>query len=217
MHTVANLNVRRKNRGPHLSAKAPREMLKALIEKSGLSQSEVANKMGFAHPSGLNRYMRETTQGDAPIPVDIVKRLVPILRGLGHPSITTEEIMALTTLPLSNGVVREGSVGSPGLDIRYRVEAGTYHKLSDVQGFGRSAICAAADYPAAAQFVAAMGKDQLHCVDKSQFTPIALMGRRALIAVRYNQSDLYEIKVATIGEKIAGQVLGVIIGKYSRE
>lgn len=217
MHTVTYLHSRRSKKGQHVVSVPPREMLKALIERSGLSQSEVAKKMGFASPSGLNRYIREATQRDDPIPVDVVKRLVPILRGIGHPVITQDDIMSLTTLPISPGSGREQPIGGGSLEVKYRVEAGTYHKLADIRSIGRSAICPAADYPAGAQFVAMMGKDQLHCVDKSQFTPTALMGRRALLAVRYGQSDLYQVEVGTIGEKMPGTVLGVIIGQYSRE
>lgn len=61
----------------------PREHLKALIERSGLSQAEIARRMGFASTAGLNRYVRHETQGDRPISAKVVLQLADILVGHG--------------------------------------------------------------------------------------------------------------------------------------
>lgn len=197
--------------------KTPRELLEDLINRSGLTQTAVANLLGFSHTSGLNRYTREQTQGDRPIAVNIVKKLLPVLVGRGNPPITTDEVMSLTTLTGSGEATTAAAPAGPSLQVRYRVEKGTYVKLGDQSAIGPAPICCAADFAPYSQFVVAQGRKYLHCVDKAQFSPGALMGKRAVVAVPFEKTSLHEIMVERVSEKMSGRVLGIVIGTYERE
>lgn len=163
--------------------KPPREMLTDLITRSGLTQSEVAKRIGFSHTSGLNRYVRADTQEDRPIAINLVKKLLPVLVGKGNPPIRVEEVMALTTLTGMPSSTRgeQPALLSSVLELRFRVEKGTYVKLLDhVPISAGSPICVAAGFGFASQFVVVNGREYLHCVDKSEFEPGQLLGKRAV-------------------------------------
>lgn len=215
---VAQRSKRSKARLPVAQTKTPRELLEDLINRSGLTQTAVANLLGFSHTSGLNRYTRAQTQGDRPIAVNIVKKLLPVLVGRGNPPITAEEVMSLTTLTGSGeAAAAVASSAGPTLQVRYRVEKGTYVKLGDQSAIGPAPICCAADFAPYSQFVVVSGRSYLHCVDKSQFSPGALMGKRAVVAVPFEKTGLHEIIIERVSEKMAGRVLGIVIGTYERE
>lgn len=72
----------------------PREHLRELIRRSGLSQTEVARMMGYSSPAGLNLWLRER-QGNRPIAPRIVQALAPILLGTGRPAITQADLSNL--------------------------------------------------------------------------------------------------------------------------
>ncbi|SNT15953.1 Phage repressor protein C, contains Cro/C1-type HTH and peptisase s24 domains [Sphingomonas laterariae] len=73
---------------------------RALWERSGLSQRELAEGAGFNHASGIQRYV-DTTH-DTPIKPEVAIRFAKALAGKGSPAILADEVMALTGLPQSN-------------------------------------------------------------------------------------------------------------------
>lgn len=199
-------------------ARTPREMLVQLIKRSGKSQSEVARELGFASTAGFNRYTREQTQGSRPIPADIVNRLLPLLKGKGHPAITSDEVLALSGLTaLPSPAPAALITPTVFLRIRYRVESGTFFKLENTKPIGTSFIGSVPDYPAANQFVASLNGAYIHCVDPEQVAPEMRITKRSLVAVPYDKTGLVELRVVGAGEKVQGKALGVVIGLYVRE
>lgn len=198
----------------------PRVLLKSLIDRSGMSQAELARRIGFSHTSGLNAYMRPVF-GDKPIPADILKKLIPHLKGKGLPPITVEEITALAGLPAT--VIRlpapRTTPGAPDvfLPVRYRVEVGAYFKLEQTKGLGTAPIGASASFIASAQFVAVIGGAYIHCVEPTMFAAGQEVGRRALVAVLFEKTGLVELKLVTLNGKPPGKVLGIVIGGYFTE
>lgn len=70
------------------------EILKGLMERSGLSVRTFANAAGYAHGSGVQRYIDPVF--DAPLKPDVAKRMADALEGKGSPPITRNEILVLT-------------------------------------------------------------------------------------------------------------------------
>jgi len=225
----------------------PRQRLAAIRERSRLSVREVVSRLGYQSPAGYHRYEREDLQKDQPIPLDIVRRLMPHFLGRGQPPITADEMMALTDVQesFSRGVVdkyfttpaavAEGS----GLVMRYAIEPGKFVKADAVPeaSSARSMVCAHSLYGGQTQFVVvvrgAVGGwyskgDQLHCIDPSEFSPRSMRGRRVVVSAPYKGGDLVEVVVAEVqtddaliccvdGARVAGTVLGVVIGVYRTE
>lgn len=239
-------NVKQRRRAVAKKALLPRERLAELRKRSKLSVREVVQRLGYQSPSGYHRYEREDLQKDQPIPLDIVRRLMPHFIGRGQPPITADEMMALTDVQaaFSKGVVAryftpqtvEISEGS-GLVVRHLIEPGKFVKADALVNSGsRSMICAHALYGNKEQFVTGVrgtigawyaSGDQLHCIDPSEFSPMSMRERKVVVAAPYQGSDLAAIVVAIVqkddtllshdGEKVEGTVLGVIIGVYRQE
>lgn len=79
-----------------MPTKLPREVLKELMERSGLSGLEIAKQAGYRSASGYYRLMQQQVQGDKLIAHEAIKRLIPVLRGRGNPPITLDELMAIS-------------------------------------------------------------------------------------------------------------------------
>ncbi len=228
---------------PTKSSGLPRERLAALRERAKLSVREVVQRLGYQSPSGYHRYEREDLQQDHPIPLDIVRRLIPHFLGRGQPPITAEEMMALTDVKEQWGTGVVGKYFTPvavsegsGIPIKYQIEPGKFIRSDAVEtGGARSMVCAHALYGHQVQFVVGVRGpvggwyargDQLHCVDPSEFSPMSMVGRRVCVAAPYKGGDLVEIGVALVdkngleghdGKPVEGAVLGVVIGVYRQE
>jgi len=223
----------------------PRQRLAALRERSRLSVREVVSRLGYQSPAGYHRYEREDLQKDQPIPLDIVRRLMPHFIGRGQPPITADEMMALTDVQeaFSKGVVDKyftpaAVAEGAGLIMKYAIEPGKFVRADAVptENSARSMVCAHALYGGQAQFVVAVRGsvdgwyvrgDQLHCVDPTEFSPMSMRGRRVVVSAPYRGGELVEVVTAEVqkddslkgsdGGKVEGSVLGVVIGVYRTE
>ena len=71
------------------------QRLRELRERSGLSDCAVATRLGFARARQYRVY-EDPTVWEAPyLKSDLVRRLLPILTGLGDPPITRQEVASL--------------------------------------------------------------------------------------------------------------------------
>lgn len=218
----------------------PRLRLKALVERSGKTQTGLAKAIGFSFTSGFNRYFSADKQQDRPIPFDIIQKLIPHLRGAGDPPITMEELLACTDAreipkPVVQAFTSIVDDGDGLVSVRYRIEAGTYIHRDSNRTYGASRIGMARDYPAADQFVAVAvdgteyepRNTQFHCiVPRGQ----SLEGKRVVFGT-LEHGNLMEVGVGTVtGTDSEGRpivvhgvghvsvvVLGVVIGVYKRE
>ncbi len=219
--------------------KLPREVLKELYERAGISEAKLSRELGYGSSAGLNRYTRESQQGDKPIPYKIVQRLIPFLRGAGNPPITLEEILAVSDYQnIPKPVVKafEAAVVNDGdglLVVKCRIEAGVFLRLG-AKTYGAARIGVIGDYPASVQWVAVDVDQpgvQWHCVDAEIFST-DLATRQVIVGVPagVGVTDVVEIrrgKVSAVrngvpvvyaddGDLLEGRVLGVVVGKYER-
>lgn len=220
--------------------KLPREALKELYERAGISEAKLSRELGYGSPAGLNRYTRESQQGDKPIPYKIIQRLIPFLRGAGNPPIMLEEILAVSDYQnIPKPVVKafEAAVVNDGdglLVVKYRIEAGVFLRLG-TKTYGASRIGVTGDYPASVQWVAVDVDQpgvQWQCVDDEIFSTETLVSRQVIVGVPagVGVNDVVEIrrgKVSAIrngspvvyaddGDLLEGRILGVVVGKYER-
>lgn len=212
--------------------------LKEIRERAGISGSQIARDLEYKSPSGYLRY-EQPDQGNRPIPYDVVKRLIPLLRGRGDSPVTAEELLLLTDAkdlpkPVQQAFVGIVSDGDGLLAVKYRVERNVYIKIDAARSYGASRIGVSRLYPSDAQWAAAVTEDiddtkagtQLHCVAVDQFSETARRGRRVVIGVPIS-GDIVEVAVARIGTDgvphgqdgmpVTGQVLGVVVGSYTPE
>jgi len=227
-------------RRARVAEKLPRERLAELRTRSGLSVRSICKQLQFESPNAYHRYERKKETGDNPIPLDIVRRLIPILVGRGNPTITADEVMSLAdTSGLTNDVIEQHfkrpSAGT--LPIRCRIEPGIFVRSGAeyARGNGGSVIGPSFQYDTNAQFVAVvrgatkwyLPGDQVHCVEPSRFSGPKRIGRRAVVAAAFEKGALVEITVAEIGEgdrltcpdgkDVVGRILGIVIGAYRQE
>lgn len=221
-----------------MAPKPPRERLRAIRERSGISGSQVARDLGYASPPGYIRY-EQPRQGDEPIPYDLIKRLIPLLVGRGNPPVTAQELLELTDAkeirkPVAQAFQSLVDDGDGLLSVKYRVESGVFIRPEAAKTFGASRVGVSRMYPASEQFVAAVTEDigkhieagcQLHCVVADQVPIAHRAGKRAVVGVR--DGGLIEVRVGRIaadnktydldGLPMDGEVLGIVIGAYCPE
>lgn len=220
--------LRKETRRGRPMAKTPyREKLKALRTRAGLTGADMAKSLGYASPAGYFKHEQEIHQGDRPIAESKVQRMVPLFLGRGTPPITAEEIWALTEkseVPKQVKTTDEKGL----LIIRYRVEPGTFTRRGPMlRMLGASRLSPSNEYDTAKQFVAIdVNGDQLHCVEGVEVED----GKRCVLAVAYDTTELVEIVVAEAaihkggivfvtpeGVPVNGEVLGVVVGSYVKE
>lgn len=223
-----------------MTTKLPRERLKALRERSGLSGSELARSLGYANPSGYFRFEQEKMQGTRPLPYEVVKRLIPILRGRGEPPITAEELLLLTDAkdipkPIQQAFVSVvDSSGGGLLAVKYRIEKGVFVRVSSTRSYGASRLGVSALYPPDVQFAAVVSGDdsglpsgtQLHCVEPDAIPTGSIKGRRVLVGIPETEG-IVEVTVGKMGTDgnpfsldgmpLEGSILGVVIGAFVPE
>lgn len=207
-----------------MSKKPPREILKDIWRRSGLSGIEVAKRAGYATASGFYALTHDTKQGDRPIPHEAIKKLIPVLRGLGSPPITVDELLAIsnaapTVQSVSTGMssmVSEAAdrialaqeTGGALLPIRYRAEKGTYiDKGQPARNYGTSRIALSVEFPLVVQMAAVVSDDHaadmfkrgthLHIVQVTAFTSASLVGRPVL-ATTGQRGELAEVIVCRV-------------------
>lgn len=76
-----------------------RIILKRLRERSGVSGAKCATALGFNHPSGYLRYENSPAYDAKPIPLRIIRTLVPLLVGGGIPPVAESELIAISDMP----------------------------------------------------------------------------------------------------------------------
>lgn len=228
--------------GPHkvkkMANKLPREKLREIRQRSGYSGSQLAKELGYSSPTGYLHYEQEQYQDDRQIPYAVIKKLIPMLQGRGTPPITAEELILLTdaqemSVPNQQAFVNIVTDGDGLLAIKYRVEPGTYVKLSQPRVYGASRLGTNPLYQKGSQFAVAVSASdmrsvrQLQCVERDKFPEALTKGRRVIVAVAEG-SDLVEIVVGTIGsdgvtpygdngKPCVGKTLGVVVGAYVPE
>lgn len=239
------LRVRRDRGKLEMAAKKlPREMLADLLSRAGISGTQMARNLKYSSAPGFLRYLQEKDQGDKPIPMKILQRVAPFLRGVGDPKITMEEILACGETPSMAkpmAAALEHVVDPDGLLlVKYRVEPGVYIRPGDNRVLGSSRIGPARDYPTAVQFVAQLASavqdigpagTQLQCVPMNA-DDSGLDGKRAIylvpledgaqvgevVAVKLTSTDrgLRAVSLHT-GTPVDGSPLGLVIGVFRRE
>lgn len=79
------------------------ERFREMVDRSGLSQEQVAHGMGYSHASGIQRYIDPLKFGERNqyFRIDIVEKAAKILSGRGEPPILDSDLYALanTTPP----------------------------------------------------------------------------------------------------------------------
>lgn len=212
--------------------KAPREVLRDLRTRAGLSAAEVARKCGYSSTNGYIQYEYDA-QADKLIPYRLVKKLLPLFVGRGTPPVTEDELIAITevrTLRVDAAATPVGVVPSLSrsglLVVRYRVEAGVYLDATAAGSrvYGESPIAPAMEIEASAQFAAVIPDDAkrtvLHCVKPAHVGQQWRKGRRCVCTVPRGNSGLVEVVLRTYDEdgEVSGAIpVGVVIGAYSRE
>lgn len=201
----------------------------------------MATALGYKSAPGYYRFEQEDTQGDRDLPMDLVERLVPLLRGRGNPAITLDEILVLAGIgnkqaALAQAVKRSVDTavkhaefvveteGGKVLPVRYRLSPGVYVDVTAAAtSMGISMIGVSPEYPAASQFAAMIMDDmpglprgtQLHCVSRDEFGRTA--GRTLLVATQHAASSLVTYAMKR-DEDIASNdtIVGVVVGRYTR-
>jgi len=205
-----------------------------------ISGGQLAKRLGYSSPSGYLKYEQEKHLGDRLIPDEVIRRLIPVMRGAGSPPITTEELLAISDVkqisrPVERAYVEAIDDSQGLLPVSYRVESGVYIRANSTRSLGTSRIGSTPEFPSSSQFVAALAENipdvgppgsQLHCLRPSELNPKTMNGKRVLVGASAD-SDLVELVIGRVGSDgseysldglpIEGCILGVIIGTYRRE
>lgn len=189
--------------------KLPREILHDLWKRTGLSGIEVAQRAGYKAPSGFYGLM-QPKQGTRRIPHESILKLIPVLRGLGTPPITTDELLAISdaapeelssrvgrglSTAMSTAVARGEHVAETGgdlLPIRLRAERGVYvDPAAPARRYGASIVGTTPEYGLPDQFAVLVTDDhaspwyrrgaQLHVVKPSAMERGQQEGRRVVV------------------------------------
>lgn len=89
------------------------EKLRKLLRRAGISQERLAKDMGYAHASGIQRYLADGYPKDH-LDLDVAQKFVKGLVGRGSPLITEAEVMELTGL---SALLPPGNVGPEALPV----------------------------------------------------------------------------------------------------
>ena len=101
------------------------QALKTLRERAGLTYRDMAAKLGYGEAfSTYSSY--ELTRKKPYLPPELVKKLVPVLVGLGEPEITEEEVMALGGLTAKP----ERAVKKPPSDAGFEFHGSMYGRIA---------------------------------------------------------------------------------------
>ncbi len=103
------------------------DALKDLRQRSGYSMSEMAKLLGYSGASSYQRYEDPALTKDGALPVKLITKLLPVLKGKGVPPIQESEILALMgTLPGAES--RKNGDTSTTLPVIGRVAAGMWQE-----------------------------------------------------------------------------------------
>lgn len=222
---------REKRRRPMPVAKLPRETLRDLRLRSGLSAARIAKAVGYASTNGYITHEYEKW-GDKPIPAKLVEKLIPLMVGRGSPPITTDELISISDVrriralvPRQQSTPQSHVPNGPLVLVRYRVERGVYVDKDELprRSFGHAPFVPSAMYDSAVQFAAVVADDPglvLHCVDPDQVPADRRQNRRCVYLSERANTGLYEVLLGTFneaGEAPKGELVGVVIGAYSPE
>lgn len=214
-----------------MKKKPPREVLKEIWQRSGLSAATITQHAGYTSTAGFYNLM-QVRQGDRPIPASAIKRLIPILVGTGTPPITVEELVAISdstpgseigslTGPATLGAIAR-TVGAsadlvaafretPGalLKVSLRAERGTFIEAAGAaRQYGVSRIGARPDYAIADQTAVLVADDHAETVfRRGTFLHVVK-------ASAYKDGDLTGRAVVALVEKVPGLV-EVMVGRVS--
>lgn len=217
--------------------KLPREILRDLRGRSGLTSTEIARRMGHKSTNGYSRYEYES-QGDKPIPYAAIRKLLPLFVGRGSPPIQQEELLAISETRAMSVEAPGAEPTAPrlhivrtdaGLTIRMKVEPGNFRDVAAIatREFGNSNLLPSIEYDSTAQFAAIVVDDNgrtvevLHCVNLEQVPSNARHGRRAVCMVeRPEVTGLAEVSMLAFddqGHIPKGTPVGVVVGAYRKE
>lgn len=223
-------------------SKAPREVLIDLWRRTGLSGSEIAKRAGYATPSGFYSLTHEVKQGNRKISHEAIRKLIPVMRGLGSPPVTIDELLAISdaapdtkteaaalsrvSSAAADVIALNSETGGALLPLRYRAERGTYaRKDTPPRNFGTSRIGVSPEFPLFAQSAVVVNDEHalptfkrgthLHVVQYAVFKGHPMAGRAVLIAVN-GPADLVEIIVGRVG-RVEDDGRMVLVGKDGTE
>jgi hypothetical protein len=208
------------------NAMVPRERLREMLDRVGMSPTDAAKAAGYSDRSGLNKYLDKKQHGDKPIPWSCVKRLIPVLQGQGNPAITLDDLVDISTSRgkagsrLAHAIHRvqatedfAGVNAGTLLPIVARAEHDVYvHVDKKSKSYGRSRIAVSPEYPVTSQGVvlavdAVAGRyeagTQLHVVLMSEFGSTDLSGRYAVALVPTEGAQLREVSIVRIGRDMS--------------
>lgn len=91
------------------------QRLRALLKRAGISMERLARDMGFAHASGIQRYLSDAYPKER-LDLEIAQKFARGLTGRGVPPITEAEVMALTGI--GHLLPPENAIRAPDAPIR---------------------------------------------------------------------------------------------------
>lgn len=209
-----------------MAKKLPREVLKDIMKRAGMSGLEIAKQAGYNSASGFYRLMQPGVQEDRPISHEAMKRLIPVLRGRGNPPITIDELLAISDASpsmspalapaLAQAVTRSvdhaelvRDTGGERLPIRLRVERGVYIVPGVSKMYGAALISPSREFRVGSQFVATVTDEsalptyrqgsQLHCVHPEEWaSPERLVSKRVVAYASDGSNQYREIVIARV-------------------
>lgn len=205
----------------HIGGPVPCLKLKELRNRAGLTALTLAKACGQTSPNSFYRYESVDKHGYSPIPDHIIELIMPHMVGRGHPPVTADELLAISSanrlltirgktssaspnrilpLPMAAPAPAEQQLALP-LVVRYRAEHGVYmdDKAVHERTFGLSQIVAAQDIRAD-QFTVldADTGAMLHCAAPTAYSPQQLVGKRVVITKGRRDMGLSEIGLARV-------------------
>lgn len=214
-------------------AKLPRETLRELRMRSGLSAAEIARRTGYKSTNGYITHEYDKW-GDKPIPSTLVEKLIPLMVGRGSPPITTDELIGISDVRRIRALVprpahtthQSPAQSGPFLTVRYRAERGTYVDKAELpkRSFGTAPFGPSVMYDMSAQFAVVVADEPgvvLHCVDPEQVPQGMRTARRCVYLLERGHTGLYEVLFGSCGpsgeDPKGSEVVGIVVGAYCQE
>lgn len=205
-------------RGTTMKRKLPREALREVWQRSGLSAATVARQAGYTSTAGFYNLMQER-QGDRPIPAPAIKRLIPILVGLGQPPITIEDLVSI-------------SDGTPGTEVGAMTGPSTVAAIAKTVGASADLIAAYRETPGAllkvtlraerGTYIEAAGAARQYGVSRIGARPDYAMADQTAVLVADDHAEtvfrrgtfLHVVKASAYKDGLTGRVAVALVEKH---
>lgn len=167
----------------HIMSRDVPKQLKQLRNRAGLTMQEMADALGYAWPSGYQRYEDPSLYKRDFLPLSFVRKLADVLVGQGDPPITQEEVYELSEVTPTHLWVEAGfgeAVDEPEDAIRLKqaahlpmpvigeVQAGIWKEVQETQDrlIDRLPITIDPSIPENAQYALKVRGDSMNLIAK---------------------------------------------------